>query len=676
MFKYKLALIIPAISILTGCPASKTLAASEPECYAALENNVLTIGNNHISRDFEWNKGDLKTISIIDKSRDDKLFMQDRRSDIGLGKDAGKVRSGQWTKKVVDSAITNPHLQVEVTATYEHLDVRRVFRIYPNCAVIGCDYYLRAHQGDIPEFKPQDTVLQLLRLPGAHWHYRAVEFFDRTDQINNLVRETSALAFVKGTDLRGNILYGQNAVSDTAILMVKEAPCSFTQLHYPGYDFNVSTRGAEAVGMGISPGDLPVGEWIRVYSLATGVCRKSETAFLKTLRSYQKQLRRYIPERDEMIMMNTWGDRNRDAKLGEEFVNKEVDACVRLGISHLQIDDGWQQGLSMNSAQSSGKLWDLWDEESWQPHAERFPRGLMPVVEHAKTQGIRLGLWFHPSNANNYANWQQDAKIVTDLYRKFGIYNIKIDGVKLPNKQSEINLRRFFDRLVRDSQGQIVVNLDATADNRTGYHYFYEYGNIYLENRYTDWGNYYPYWTLRSLWMLSKYVPAEKFQMEFLNTWRNANKYGKDDPLAPGRVPFGYAFAVTMMGQPLAFFEGTGLPEEAFEIAPVIKAYHKHQSRIHQGTILPIGSEPDGTSWSGFQSLLNEKEGYLLVFREYNKTDQGEIKLYDLAGRKIQCQHLCGQGKDFSTRVETDGRATFSLPTPHSFGLYRYQASE
>ena len=676
MFTYRLRLIILAISVLTASPASELNAASDPECYATLKNNVLTIGNRRICREFEWNDGDLKTISILDRSRDDKLVMRDRRSDMGLGKAAGKVRSGQWTKKVVENALANSHVQVEVTTTYEHLDVRRVFRIYPNCAVIGCDYSLRAHQGNSPGFEPKDTVLQTLRLPGAHWTYRAVEFFDQTDRINDLVRETSALAYVSGKELRGNILYGKNALGDTAIVMVKEAPCSFTQLHYPGYDFSVSTRGVQAVGMGISRGDLPAGEWVRVYGLATGVCPKSETAFLKTLRTYQKQLRRYVQQRDETIMMNTWGDRNRDARIGEEFVNREVDACVRLGISHLQIDDGWQQGLSVNSAESRGKLWDQWKEENWQPHAKRFPRGLAPVVKHAKTRGVSLGLWFHPSNADDYAHWERDAKIVTNLYRKFGIRYFKIDGIKLPNKQSEINLRRFFDRIAQDSQGQVVINLDATADNRTGYHYFYEYGNIFLENRYTDFGRYYPYWTLRNLWMLSKYVPAEKLQIEFLNTWRNGGKYGKDDPLAPGRVPFGYVFATTMFAQPLAWFEGSGLPKEAFQIAPIVKVYREHQSRIHQGTILPIGSEPNGTSWSGFQSLLNEREGYLLIFREYNQADQGEMKLHDLAGRTIQCQHLCGQGKDFSTKIETDGRVTFSLSAPHSFGLYRYKVTE
>ena len=56
--------------------------------------------------------------------------------------------------------------------------------------------------------------------------------------------------------------------------------------------------------------------------------------------------------------------------------------------------------------------------------------------------------------------------------------------------------------------GQAVFNLDVTAGRRWGYHYGNEYGNIFLENRYTDWGNYHPHWTLRNLWMLSRYRAA------------------------------------------------------------------------------------------------------------------------------------------------------------------------
>ena len=128
-----------------------------------------------------------------------------------------------------------------------------------------------------------------------------------------------------------------------------------------------------------------------------------------------------------------------------------------------------------------------------------------------------------------------------------------------------------------------------------------------------------------------------------------------------------------MMGQPLAWFEGTGLPKEAFNIAPTIKAYQKHQAKIHKGTILPVGAQPNGTTWTGFQSIVSDKEGYLLVFREYNKQQQAEMKLYDLAGKIIKCKQICGQGKDTTIKVDTEGNATFKLPAKHNFALYFYQ---
>lgn len=678
MARFKILLFTALIlTISAGCYArtemiNPAIEATEA-CYAKLENNILAIGNDQIQRQFEFNNGELKSISLQDLATGTELITKHRRPDIRIGKLTGKPISADWEKSIVEDSVTPPHLQVEVITVYEKIDLKRIFRIYPNCSVIGCDYYVKAKSDDIPGFSSAETTLQMLRPQGKHWNYRAVEFFDQTDGINTLVRQTNTLAFSSGTQLRGNLLFAQNPLSDAAFFMVKEAPCSFVQLNYPDNDFNVSTNSVSVSGMGITQADLIVNDWVRVYGLAVGVCKNSETDFLKSLRRYQKNLRKNTPERDEMIMMNTWGDRNRDARLGEEFAKKEIDACSRLGITHLQLDDGWQSGLSMNSAAKGkgGRLWDLWDAQSWKPHPKRFPNGLKPVVEYAKKKGVRLGLWFHPSNANDYEHWLRDAKIVVDMYKQHGICNIKIDGIKLPTKKADINLRNFFEYISKHTNGQVVINLDATADNRTGYHYCTEYGNLFLENRYSDWTKYYPYWTLRNLWMLSKYVPAEKLQIEFLNIWRNAKKYG-EDPLAPANLPFEYAFAVTMMGQPLAWFEGTGLPEQAFNIAPTIKAYRKHQADIHNGTILPIGQEPNGTTWTGFQSIISEKEGYLLVFREYNKQETAELKLYDLAGKKIKCKRICGQGKDTMINVDNKGNAAFKLPKAHNFALYHY----
>lgn len=47
-------------------------------------------------------------------------------------------------------------------------------------------------------------------------------------------------------------------------------------------------------------------------------------------------------------------------------------------------------------------------------------------------------------------------------------------------------------------------------------------------------------------------------------------------------------------GNPLAWFEASNLPEEAFGIKDLMEKYKKVQYDFHQGTILPIGEEPSG----------------------------------------------------------------------------------
>jgi alpha-galactosidase len=64
-----------------------------------------------------------------------------------------------------------------------------------------------------------------------------------------------------------------------------------------------------------------------------------------------------------MIMMNTWGDRNQDSKINEKFSLLEVEKAAELGITHFQIDDGWQTGKSPNSATAKGFFKDIWDNQ-------------------------------------------------------------------------------------------------------------------------------------------------------------------------------------------------------------------------------------------------------------------------------------------------------------------------
>ena len=514
-------------------------------------------------------------------------------------------------------------------------------------------------------------VMERLNLGGNHWRTRVVEFWDVTDWNNNLVSEHDFISYRKSNH-RGNLLFAINGEDGRGFFMLKEAPCSSVQLEYNGMDFITDFGHFMMTGPGVTQKDLSSEVWTRAYGSVVGLYADNELNALTSLRTYQKCLRMHIAGRDDMIMVNTWGDRSQDSRVNERFAMQELESMAQLGATHFQIDDGWQSGKSPNSALARGSFNNIWDKSDyWMPDSMKFPNGLNAVVAKGRELGIQVGLWFNPSIQDDFADWEKDANAIVGLYKKYGISFFKIDGLTITSKKGEERLRRLFDSVQRKTGNNVLFNLDVTASRREGYHTFNEYGNIFLENRYTDWGNYYPYMTLRNLWCLSKYVPAERLQIEFLNKWRNGVKYN-GDRFAPCKYSFDYLFAITMAGQPLAWMETSSLPTEAFAIKSTIDAYKKVAAEFHQGVILPIGDEPSGTSWTGFQSIQDDKNGFLLVFREDTKQQMANIQTWFPENCNVRLSPVVGCGKKISMRVGADGRLCLSLPSPNSYALFRY----
>lgn len=647
-------------------------------CRATLDEGILTLETGAMLRQYRWNEGALTAIRIGDQRRDWWVDLDASANEVSdpVFSVLGPALEGQLSvQKLPQTRSTPAHLTATIETAYEQLALRRVFRLYPGCPAIACDLYVRRREGVEAFFDAEDAAdvaLARLRLPGVHWRVTAVAFHDATDRHNTLVDERSRLPYRAEERLAGNLLFADSLVEEGGFFLLKEAPGGNAQLHYPGYDFTCRIGEIRAVGLGVAPEDLETDRWTRAYGVVTGVIDGTVLGRMRALRAYQTQLRLRHADRDEMVMMNTWGDRGQDTKLRETFALAELEAGARLGITHLQLDDGWQSGRSSNSAFEGGSLDDIWDNpDYWTPHPERFPNGLGPVVERGRELGIEVCLWFNPSRDDAYAHWQDDAETLIRLYREYGIRTFKIDGVQVESKRAEMNLRRMFEVVREATHDTVVFNLDVTAGTRYGYHTFNVYGNLFLENRYTDWTNYYPHWTLRNLWMLSRYVPAQALQIEFLNVWRNADLYPDGDPLAPANVPFAYAFAVTMMAQPLAWFEVTGLPEAAFDLADTLGAYRRHQTAIHEGLIVPVGDEPSGTGWTGFQSIRDDG-GYVLIFRERSPHEVAEIKLFVMEAPTVSFEVVLGVGRSF-TAHPFDGVVNFTLPHPFSYALYAYR---
>lgn len=693
MKKLRISFVLSVILLKAGfccvCASAENYSFAKNGCFVLLQGDTLRMGNDWIERCWLWNDGNLITLSLENKKAGYIWPASRKTTDLTFPKEAKDASEAALSAEYVPASDRHTsHLRVTLHYMLGSLSVKKIYRIYPACPAMACELYFRgkaqsawsetvrsaADLQNIERLTANSSsekipVMEQLFLKGNHWRIEATEFFDVTDRFNTLVRPVHANTY-RDCLYRGNLLFAENKENGEGFFMLKEAPTSNVQLHYPGGDYLVSTSSYRMVGIGVDSIDIKQDEWVRGYGFVTGLFKGGEFEKLTALRNYQHRIRPLLPGRDEMVLLNTWGDRGQDRRVNEAFCVRELELASRLGVTHFQIDDGWQSGRSANSA-FGGSFKDIWSNpDYWTPDPERFPNGLGPVVRKGRKLGIEICLWFNPSVQNDYADWEKDADALIALYRKYGIRTFKIDGVQIPNKLSETRLRAMYLKVMEATGWKAVLNLDATAGRRGGYFYFNEFGNIFLENRYTDWKNYYPYCTLRNLWMLSRYVPAQMLQIEFLNKWRNADKYA-GDPFAPALYDFDYLFAITMAAQPLAWFEAANLPEEAFGTGRTIKKYKQVQHDFHRGYILPVGEEPSGRSWTGFQSVRDET-GYLLVFRENNDSQTYRMKTYVAPQTKLSLTLVAGSGTSFETTVSENGEVGFSLPLPNSFALYKY----
>lgn len=505
----------------------------------------------------------------------------------------------------------------------------------------------------------QDSV-EAFGVSDRHLQLCTASLRDVTDRYNNLVETQEQWVYSFGRQgFCGDIFRFYNPLDKTGFTVVKEAPCQGARLNETGADVIFYLGNYLCVrGSGMDEGVLDQ-EGDICYGTAIGLCT-GEAALTEYKRFYQKTCRS-----ETYIMSNTWGDRNQDAAVCDSFIRQEIDCAVELDVDVVQIDDGWQKGTTANSKLAKSDVWGSFYDalpDFWAVNPTKFPQGLEPVCAYAKERGVKLGLWFSPDSTDSYGNWKRDAETLIDLYRRYGALYFKLDGIHLLDKTGDRNLRRMVEMVRRETEGQVDFNFDITAQVRWGYFYQKQHGKLFVENRYTDWGNYFPHDTLRNLWEVSRFVPAQRMQIEVLNPRRNKEKYG-DDPFAPDLYSMDYLFGIAMVANPLLWMEMSSLKEDdRNNLKQVISCYKRYREKLQQALISPVGEKPSGMSFTGFLAEL-ETEGFLLVFREM--TD-GDRFFYPAAGKMTV---LYGD----VTAVEEEEGTLITFARPRCFGLLHYQ---
>ncbi len=507
--------------------------------------------------------------------------------------------------------------------------------------------------------------LEDLELSPTHLRFTQATLLDQTDNHNELVFEKEWLLMINEAPLQlpGNVFFVENPLTGAGLLFLKQGPLPHARPQKSAWDAMVvaGKRRIRFAGQG--------------YPFVLLAYAGGRNGRVEALQTYQRQLRAYDPARDAMFLSNTWGDRSRDARINEAFILKEIEAGARLGVDVVQIDDGWQKGRTANSARGKGVWNGYWaaDPDFWQPDPQRFPHGLQPLVKAARERGMKFGLWFGPDSSGEAGNWNRDAAKILELHRTQGIDYFKIDSVKAFTTTAETNLQKFFARVLQQSSGRVVFDLDVTAEIRPGYFGAPGAGPIFVENRYSDFHRYWPHQTLRNLWMLAQYVDPLRLRMEFLNNTRNVQLY-PEDPLAPVRYRPDCLFAITMFANPLGWFEVSNLPKDyVASVSKLVHIWKRERHALFAGHIRPIGSAPDGVTWTGFASVAQDRRsGYVLLLRELNQNPDWQMDLLPFARATYAVDVLAGSG----TAGVNAGKLSVRIPEPLQYLWIRLRATD
>lgn len=668
------------------------------DSYANWENSEITLGNALVERKISWREGVPYSASLVRKKSG---FSWKGRGDAALfeipGLDLRKSELSFSTQTLDFGGRVAPFLRAAISMRNKAMEARLELDVFPELTTLRQRLWVRGKyagksvsrkspessnpiESETSKNREEDSDwIENIPFSDRHIKLTSLHFHDQTDHHDQLVVQNESTPYHHRLfRSSGNIFLLNRYLSNEALILAKESPTPGASLSRECDELLLSCgQGARLVGSGISGGFPDSDDFFPAYGSSVTLGTPSEVS-----RDYFRynDLATGVERPRRFAMTNTWGDRHQDKAISEAFLLKEISAAGEIGADFVMIDDGWQKGTTANSAIKKGGPWEGYhanDPHFWDVHPEKFPSGLAPLVAACKARGAELALWFSPDSSNDFKNWSIDLEILSRLHQTYGIRAYKLDGIKIRSKLGERNFLKLIEGLYARCGKDLLLCLDVTAEIRFGYFYETQSGVLFLENRYTDWGNYHPHRTLRNLWDLSQWIPSRRFQIEILNPKRNPEKY-LDDPLAPNTYPVDYLLAIALFAQPLFWMETCFLEaEDRKRIAALMTIWKEERPRLDSAEIIPIGKRPDGKSITGFQARTGKGSGELLLFREHSDHPVEDVQLVELPDTRLRWEKIAGNLSDKEWGVEeSDGPAgnlKVRLGKPASYLWLRYR---
>ena len=269
-----------------------------------------------------------------------------------------------------------------------------VVRVAPDNPVIRFQYRLRADQ---PRRLTKSAGSDRLTLGGISLQglpdrkeVRFSEFDESVHSFRLVEHPLPARAFEDGLDAMGPMLVaaGQGRSILVAYEHGSQVPDAFLTWGL-GPDETVTLRavkGSYAAGTNLAQTPCE-SVWMQVAAVAG-----DEDVLARVYRDFVlRHMSQNVASRTPYIYYNTWAYQERNKWWGgkryldsmvQERILAEIDVAHRMGIDVFVLDTGWYERTG-----------------DWRVNRQRFPDGLKTVRERLDRYGMKLGLWFSPTQA-------------------------------------------------------------------------------------------------------------------------------------------------------------------------------------------------------------------------------------------------------------------------------------
>ena len=621
------------------------------DCYANLENGILTLGNDKIEVAVSIADNRPITEYVLDKTTGRKWQAQDGRR---LVQPTLTVRPDCAKSEVTFTeddyfGRMQRHLKVEWTlsdnvgGTDGEGMWKTVWQLFPGVPFIRKslfakgDYqtYEKPGSGDSGVWYADDLASEALAFDRQTFVIDSVELHDHSDKSDDLVRTVRNYPYYDEYYQRyaGHFFFIQDRQS-ACLTLCKLSPCTESEICTPPYGLRTTHQGsAEIIGFGIDLSKpLPAGEIVELYGSAIGV-GKTRADCEAGLRAFGR-VTHYNPDRLTAVS-NNWGGGNKDRMLSDAFVRREIEIGADMQLDCVQIDDGWQNN-DFPIPEYMKHRWDHMFEEGldfWAPQPERFPHGLEPLAQYAIEKGTTLGIWCMDDPWNFHADYEKTGDMILS-YWKQGIRQVKLDGIECYDPIDVIRLRKMLDRIHEETGRELVFHTDITTGKRPGCQYMPQSGLIFFENRYVQQpGSFFAHRTLGNLWRLGHYIPTQRMVMEVPNPRQTSAGY-IDDAFNPSRFPMTTLFLAIAVSNPLLWVDLQELADNDREAMIRMMAIWKPLAKeLFDCDVIPVGDDPENYTVTGFHAK-GDGFGHLFITNYEGMTADIKVDIPD--GAKLE----------------------------------------